>query len=273
MESQSRVLLIGDDENDSQLPANQRLMRYLLGHASYELAILKMGGQYVLFYCSGQEVRTKPISDEALRSAFVGEPVDSGWLAEGVKRWGSGPYGTFIVKYIPPGIQTIYLSLDGGNGPTPCTLPLPGLVFAGANSNPSADQGGGGTITYYVWALSEPFNPTARLHHAPFPNVYLEGRICFGDVHVPEVSWKTIEKAWKLFLESRFTFSMVAGKSVRHDGDVRDMLLACQTLSCYPTDDLLPLHDPARQGYAQRGTTVETVNDAVEAYLLKGKDR
>jgi hypothetical protein len=270
MESQSRLLVTG--ENDTQLSAHQRLMHYLLANAAYDMAILKMGGQYVLYSCQGSEVRVKPISDEALRGAFVGEPVDSGWLAEGVKRWGSGPSGTFIVKYVPPGIQTIYITLDGERDPASCRLPLPGLVFAGVNSSPTIAQGGGGATSYYVWALCEKFGPAAKLYHAPFPNVYPDGRVCFGDVHVPEVSWKTIDRSWSLFLESRFTFSMVAGKSVRHSEDVRKMLLACRDLSLYPTEDLLPLHERSVTGYAHSGSKVETVNDAVEVLFLKGKE-
>ena len=176
-----------------------------------------------------------------------------------------------MVKFIPPSSQTIYLTLGGAKAPSPCKLPLPALVFAGVNSAVSTE--GGGT-TYYIWALQEEqFHPSAKLWHAPFPNVYPDGRICFGDVRVPEVSWKTIDKSWQLFLESRFTTSMIEGKSGRHSADVREQLLACQSLSRYPTDDLQPLR--VRMGYAYMNTnhpTVETVNDAVKALLLKEKE-
>ena len=251
--------------------ANQALLRYLLAHAPYDLAVLRTEGQYVLYYREGPEVRTKPIAADAVRGAFVEEPVDSGWLTEGVKRWGSGPAGTFMVKFIPPGSQTISLTLGGSKAPSQCKLPLPALVFAGVNSAVSTE--GGGT-TYSIWALQEEqFRPSAKLWHAPFPNVYPDGRICFGDVRVPEVSWKTIDKSWQLFLESRFTTSMIEGKSGRHSADVREQLLACQSLSRYPTDDLQPLR--VRMGYAYANTnnpTVETVNDAVKAFLSKEKE-
>lgn len=253
--------------------ANQALLRYLLAHAPYDLAILRTEGQYVLYYREGREVRTKPVSADAVRGAFVEEPVDSGWLAEGIKRWGSGPAGTFLVKFIPPGFQTIYLTIGSSKDPTPCKLPLPALVFAGVNCAVSGQGGGSGT-TYYVWALrEEQFHASAKLWHAPFPNVYPDGHICFGDVRIPEISWKTVEKAWQLFLESRFTVSMVDGKSARHSADVREMLLACRSLSSYPVEDLQPLRMQIGYGYTQhKHPVVETVSDAVRAYLLKEKE-
>ena len=263
--------LEGEDGASPPAQANQALLRYLLAHAPYDLAILKTKGQYVLYYREGPEVRTKPISTDAVRGAFVEEPVDSGWMAEGIKRWGSGPAGTFMVKFIPPGLETIYLSTLGSQDPTPCKLPLPALVFAGVNSAAST-QGGSGT-TYYVWALrEEQFHASAKLWHAPFPNVYPDGHICFGDVRMPEISWKTVERAWQLFLESRFTTSLVEGKSGRYSQDVREMLLACRPLSRYPVEDLQPLRAHPGYGYTQSRPVVETVDDAVAAYLLRLKE-
>src|SRR5271170_5165357 len=86
------------------------LIRHLAIHAEYEAALLFTRGQYVLYYHSGAELICKGLSAQTLRAAFVEEPVDSGWLPEGVVRWGSGPAGTFMVKYIPPGKQRLHLS-------------------------------------------------------------------------------------------------------------------------------------------------------------------
>src|SRR5437588_6114061 len=96
------------------------LIRHLAVHAQYEAALLFTCGQYVLYYHNGAELICKGLSAQTLRAAFVEEPVDSGWLPEGVVRWGSGPAGTFMVKYIPPGKLQIHLSTQ--NPAEPLTI-------------------------------------------------------------------------------------------------------------------------------------------------------
>ena len=167
------------------------LIRYLVDHAQYDAALLFTRGQYILYRRDSTEVACKGVSAETLRTAFVQEPVDSGWLPEGVIRWGSGPAGTFMVKFIPPGKRRIHLAAQ--TAPRMIEPPLPALLFAGVNT------------TYYVWALrGKTCNPSAQLFHAPFPNVYSDGHICFGNNRPPEVGWKTFDEAWQLFLASPF---------------------------------------------------------------------
>jgi len=166
------------------------LIRHLAAHAQYEAALLFTRGQYLLYYHSGAELICKGLSAQTLRAAFIEEPVDSGWLPEGVVRWGSGPAGTFIVKFVPPGKQELHLSIQNPAEPLIITPTLPALVFAGVQS------------TYYVWALpTGSYYPLTPLCHAPFPNVYPDGHICFGSNRPSAVSWETLDEAWHLFLD------------------------------------------------------------------------
>lgn len=99
------------------------------------------------------------------------------------------------------------------------TVPQPGLVFAAASN------------VWRVWAVKGRNRPTPQtpLFQAPYFNVDGQGRICQGNVPVPEGT--TVEKigAWNdAFLRSYFTHPNVTGKLLRYRGGAyafwRDML-------------------------------------------------
>jgi PRTRC genetic system protein B len=236
------------------------LIRHLAAHATYEAALLFTQGQYLFYFHQGGVLQCKGVSAQTLRAAFVEEPVDSGWLPAGVMRWGSGPAGTFLVKFVLPALHTLHLSTQDPSHPRVITIPLPGLVFAGVHT------------TYYVWALrEETFVSSAPLFRAPLPNVSSDGHICFGSNHAPAVSWQTIDVAWRLFLDSPFNADMVGGKSVTFAQDVRRQLLTLAEMKAttYPVDDLRP---HVESFSLSEPTTMQTVDDVVEHYLLmKGR--
>ena len=99
------------------------------------------------------------------------------------------------------------------------TVPQPGLIFAAASN------------VWRVWAVKGQSRPTPQtpLFQAPYFNVDGQGRICQGNVPVPNGT--TVEKisAWNdAFLRSYFTHPNVAGKLLRYRGGAyafwRDML-------------------------------------------------
>jgi PRTRC genetic system protein B len=248
------------EEKESKESVSSALIRHLAEHAQYEAALLFTKGQYILYQRRSGEVVCKGVSAQALRAAFVEEPVDSGWLPEGVMRWGSGPAGTFIVKFVPAGKQEIRLSTNNPAEPLIIAPPLPALIFAGVNQ------------TYYVWALREKHcDPTAQLYHAPFPNVHFDGNICFGSNRPPTVAWKTFDDAWRLFISSPFNADMVRGKSQTFTDDVRDQLaaLAQSHAKSYPVQDLMPYIGGQR---LMRTQELRTLNDVVDYYLSKKGD-
>src|SRR5947208_9709922 len=111
------------------------LLRYLIEHEEFDVALLFTRGMYILYRRAGRELIPKGLSPETLRAAFVGEPVDSGWLSPDVKRCGSGLTGPFAVKFIPPGKHTLRLSAGDPSQPLVGSVPLPGLAFAGLNAS------------------------------------------------------------------------------------------------------------------------------------------
>ncbi len=238
------------------------LLRYLIEHEEFDVALLFTRGMYILYRRVGQELIPKGLSPATLRAAFVGEPVDSGWLSPDVKRCGSGPTGPFAVKFIPPGKHTLRLGTGDPSQPLEVSVPLPGLVFAGVNAASTGTQ-----ATYYVWAIQEEeFDPTATLFHAPLTNVYSNGRICFGENHPPEAGRETIDRAWGLFIDSLFTGEMAEGKSRQHPQEVRRLLLTLEQVNRYPVEDLERFE--RQSGRYPPSPAVQTVSDAVEKYIL-----
>jgi Prokaryotic E2 family D len=242
---------------------NDALLRYLIAHGEFEAALLFSKGQYVFYDRVNRGLRPKGISPQTLMTALIGEPVDSGWLPPGIVRWGSGTGGTFMVKFIPPCRHTLRLPSFDQEGYCEMTLPLPGLVFAGASHESSGSRG----AVFYVWALAdEEFRPTARLYHAPLPNVYPEGRVCWGTDPAPKVSWQTFDGAWQLFTFSRFNRSHCSGKSVREPSDVLRLLESLTSAARYPVADLVPF---AHSQSVSSGQTalIRTVEAATRAFL------
>lgn len=218
--------------------------------------IIALPGQYVLHYLSGKEEVFRGTSTAQLAKAFGSLAVDSGWLPPGVCRWGRQPAGDWMVRWYPPGRAILQFGDPQYAGASTLDIPLPGMVFAGLGD------------TYYVWAARDlTCCPETPLFVAPLPNVYHDGRICFGSNIPPAISaeaWATIDTAWQNFIASPFIGDLSGGKSRAHPDDVRTTLmhLAQSTCTSYPLEDLVPY---------TIGTTAITVARVVTA-LLAGKE-
>lgn len=173
----------------------------------------------------------KCLSPETLQRAFHIERIDTGWLPNSVVRCGSNTAGEWAVLFMPPIQQTLKLQETGA-----VQVPLPGMVMVGVDSD------------YRIWAVStKQFEPDATGYHAPLPNVYENGRICWGTNYPPIASPQNITKAWDLFISSPFNGDLVYGKSRCQHSDIRQQLIALskRRRKAYPINDLMP----ARRGY------------------------
>jgi PRTRC genetic system protein B len=175
---------------------------------------------------------------DQVASAHTRVSTDTGWVPTDLKRWGSSDGVRWALKYIPP--QPHRLILPRSLDPTAeaaeedqiSELMLPGLVFFGHGT------------TYYVWATrGKEFDPKATLLHAPLPNVYDDGHICWGNNTAPEVAETYCDPAWSIFQRSPYTSNQVDKKSRRNMSDVRKTLLylACKRgRAPFPITDLVP---------------------------------
>jgi PRTRC genetic system protein B len=192
-------------------------------------------GQYLLHYMREGRERYKLLTGAALRAAFSGQPVDSGWLPPGIVRWGEGTHGVYAVKWIAPGVHKLAVEVATTKKGKPKTknlqVALPGIVFIGIGTS------------YYVYALKgDKLNPRAEVFTAPLSNVYTSGLICWGENKPPQAAAESMAAAWNLFLGSPFNDHLANGKSVGHPKDIRQQLIqiANQKADKYPEKDIPP---------------------------------
>jgi len=142
-----------------------------------------------------------------------------------------GPQRT-VVGYRPGRKTGIYL--EGSE--TPLRVPLPPLVMIRTSS-------GYASPTYRVYALKRrPETPDVALFHAPLPNVFNSGNICWGTVPLADsLAPGSLSADWDSFLGSRFGDHACSGKSRSHRADIRQKLIALDADNArrYPTSDLI----------------------------------
>ncbi len=141
-----------------------------------------------------------------------------------------------VVDYRPP--QKTGVFLDGSE--TVLRVPLPGLVMIRLTTDEKAPQ-------YGVYAVKRrPEKLDMPLFHAPLPNVFGSGAICWGTVQrVTDTALRaaTLAEDWTMLLGSSFGDHAVGGKSKREPHDIRKLLidLEAKKARAYPKRDLIPV--------------------------------
>jgi len=145
---------------------------------------------------------------------------------EGVRR--------LVAAYRPS--QRTALLIEGSA--EPFRVPLPGLIMIRLLT-------GGTSVKYWVFAAKKrTLTADTALFHAPTPNVYGEGAVCWGSV--PKVSQAALAASdlaedWALFFGSTFTPHSVHGKSKSEPNDIRRKLAGLDAAKAkrYPLFDLV----------------------------------
>lgn len=231
-----------------------------------EAELLMYRGQYLLHYKEGVRERFKLLTPTALRAAFNGQPVDSGWLPPGTVRWGEGARGKFVARWMPPAVHRLLIEVDvqepakkrrKNKGKRTqveeVRVPLPGLVMLGV------------AHTYSIWAVpGSSFDGASPVFHAPLSNVYENGGICWGSAQPPEVSVETFGQACALFFSSTFNDHLMGRRCRSFPNDVRVHLLqlASSGATEYPEGELLP-YEHRYAGTA--GTISEVVDSRIQS--------
>ncbi|MCB9452427.1 MAG: hypothetical protein H6672_13400 [Anaerolineaceae bacterium] len=146
---------------------------------------------------------------------------------EGVKK--------LVVAYRLPGKTGLFL--DGSD--TALRVPLPGLVMIRATTDDRQPQ-------YSLYAVKKrPVTLDEPLFHAPLPNVFSGGGICWGTVsRVSDagLTGTSMAEDWAMLLGSPFGDHAVSGKSKAHPQDIRQMWIALEERQArtYPKSDLIP---------------------------------
>jgi PRTRC genetic system protein B len=186
-----------------------------------------LDGHYLFTYPSSSGNVSKFVTAPDLAAAFSQTEQDTGWFTSGVVRAGHHAKGDWFVYTASE--QTVDVILDAQSSEV-FKVAIPRTVLLGIDR------------VYYLWALKgKYFLPNEVAYHAPFPNIYQNGKICWGQNTPPQASGKSIREAWELFFKAPFNADLSANKSRSHSGDVRDTLrkLAETKARAYPKDDLI----------------------------------
>ena len=204
------------------------------------------GDQYLFRYRKkDSSIAYKFVSSASVRASFAEETIDTNWLPSNARRWGIGKGGEWIIiAYPAQRHRFLFEREDGGEGTTTLDVPMPPLAFFGYGQR------------YYLWAFKDAeLKEDTSLFAAPLPNIDANGAICFGGNVVPTASAKTIQEAWRIFLESPFTNHSVNGKSQRYPDDVRKQLMRLAEVPA--------LNDPEQGRKAKRRRRRYPIEDLV----------
>lgn len=177
----------------------------------------------------GRAWRQHPVSPAALAETLAQVPTASGLLPPhtlGVGRLQGAPYA---VQYVPPRVATLRMERSRFR------IPLPPLVVAGWRDD------------YRIFALGAEGLPTSErtpLLIGPFPNLYGDGRICWGSSDPrPQATPATLLPVLDLFLTgSLFNLHLAQGKSQAFPNSVPAQWAELRRLkaTAYPLADLVP---------------------------------
>ncbi|NUQ05920.1 MAG: hypothetical protein HUU31_18665 [Anaerolineae bacterium] len=220
---------------DTSMWACQTLSAALTEQPSLMLSFYSFG--VMLCKQEGSVIHEYPVDPAQIALALAAKVTfDTGLLSgntllvrqDGVKRT--------VVEYRPPQKTGVYL--EGSE--TALRVPLPGLVMVRTTTDGSAPQ-------YGVFAVKRrPDRLDVPLFHAPIPNVFGSGAICWGTVQrVSDAALHATSLAedWRSLLGTPFGDHACSGKSRSHPQDIRAKLVALdvQQATRYPVSDLIPV--------------------------------
>ncbi len=167
---------------------------------------------------------SKYLRESQVRSAFTGARSDTGWLSHEVIRAGYDAKGPFYVAFFPSQARSIQFVKEEAAH----SIIWPALVLIGA---------GGKHYLFAVMKMTH-VDGASQLYHAPFPNTYDDGRICWGENGNQAVDASQAEKTLDLFFESPFNHDLATGKS-KKGTSLLNIYTASQG-AFYPVEDLVP---------------------------------
>ncbi len=173
-----------------------------------------------------------PISPEDLSTTLGKLPTSSGLLPPNTLGTGTVNGHRFYVLAVPP--RPVALRIAGQKQPH--TIQTPPLIWAGCAQD------------YRIFALNTNDLPHVHsaLYHAPFPNTYDPGSICWGSTdRRSDAASETMLSALDLYLEGSYFNSHIAqNRSRSKPRSVTALYRRLNAETPYPLDDLVPAgHD------------------------------
>lgn len=176
-----------------------------------------------------------PVTVKALRETFQVLAPETVPKAEFIPPTVLAQAPDILVWWMPPAMRNVWFDQKELGGQRSACVPVSGLVFAVCRGD------------WFVYAVAGDQRPTPEspLFRAPFYNVWDSGRICAGNVSVPQGSLAERTDLWeKAFFESWFTHSNV-DKLVKYRGGATafwKQMLAGGFGQSFPMGTLVPLN-------------------------------
>lgn len=175
----------------------------------------------------GSETISKFVRPVDVAAAFVHQQHDTGWIENGVVRIGNSVQGSWFLYY--RGAAVISLRFDGD--PRKYVIPIPSTVLAGVGH------------AYYIFAVKEAgvLRDATPIYRAPFPNVYDDGRICWGSNRVPRMASPVAAAAvWRDFFATPFNEHLDSGKITSQETKLIEVLKSLEGRKRFPARLLIP---------------------------------
>lgn len=174
----------------------------------------------------GAAWRSYPVEPAGIAQALSRLPASSGLLPPNTLAAGYAHGRLFLVAYVPAHTRTLRTEQRA------YTIPLPPLVWGGCGQD------------YRLFALNAEGWPDERapLFVGPFPNLYADGRICWGSSDArPDAGPAALGQVLDLFLSgSLFNLHLAGGKSTKYTASVLGQWEAlAKRVRPYPLGDLV----------------------------------
>ncbi|MCC6628214.1 MAG: hypothetical protein IT340_12535 [Chloroflexi bacterium] len=179
--------------------------------------------------------RSHLVDPADVAAALAGQAVTTGLLPPATLAAGSLGQEAFMVQWRAPQPVTLTaVTGDKGGRTRDYQFPAPALVWGVC----------GEAYTLFALAGSAWPAPDSRLYHAPFPNVFDSGGVCWGSGRRPgPVDGAALEAAWAVFLHgSAFSWHAAGQRCRSFPANVLGLYqhLAQAGAATFPDDELLP---------------------------------
>jgi len=161
--------------------------------------------------------------------------LDTGLLSPNTIYVGQEGVNKVVVEHRPRKKTGIFL--EGSD--EAIVIPLPDMILFRRSSDK-------GHPHYRIFAAKgRPDSLDAALWHVPLPNVYSDGRICWGSVKTlqnQDTSTTSLDADWRTFLGTPFGNHSVSGKSKSQPQDIRKRYIDMEKRKSrvYAKSDLMP---------------------------------
>lgn len=136
----------------------------------------------------------------------------------------------YTIDYRKPQLTGIWLETNTENKHQSCQVNMPGLIMVRNRTNNS--------LSHNLFAVKDDPTQKSILYHAPLPNIYNTGGVCWGNIPAEQgIQDNDLSTDWTRLFSTPFNTHSTGLKSKKYS-DIRDLLRELDKDTPYPLDDL-----------------------------------